>query len=464
MNKPLEGLFVVELTTYWAAPSAGEFLRCLGARVVKIETGKAGDSVRYWGRTCGMPIEANENPSFDLFNGGKEFMHMDLNDPEHERVLHNMLAKADVFLTSMRLGGLKKHNLDYDTLKEKYPRLVMAHATGYGCKDGPLSAAPGLDAVAFFAMNGLISDLRLNPDDSPICPPTGMGDLTTGMPLFGAIMTALFARERTGKGDYVSASLYGTGNWVTSAINSGTQYFNPWPRSRFTQSPMGQAFETKDGKFVQIFVNAEDVRAHEVGKPQAAGCFAVRLRADSLTDLADQGRHDGGLGIGAGDHRGGDDAREHHGRDLAAIGAGELREDPQRQALHEAAVVDADRHDEHADAQPDGRAGELDRDVRHLAEFEYQQHDHGRKGRDPVRQGAGDQARQQEAEAPEILPALTAHHFRFRRQVGDQQHQDNTAQNAENRLFHLLAHEFHSSLMNGSQLALSLVNYLSSWF
>ncbi len=154
-----------------------------------------------------MPIEANENPSFDLFNGGKEFMHMDLNDPEHERVLHNMLAKADVFLTSMRLGGLKKHNLDYDTLKEKYPRLVMAHATGYGCKDGPLSAAPGLDAVAFFAMNGLISDLRLNPDDSPICPPTGMGDLTTGMPLFGAIMTALFARERTGKGDYVSASL-----------------------------------------------------------------------------------------------------------------------------------------------------------------------------------------------------------------------------------------------------------------
>lgn len=255
MNKPLEGLFVVELTTYWAAPSAGEFLRCLGARVVKIETGKAGDSVRYWGRTCGMPIEANENPSFDLFNGGKEFMHMDLNDPEHERVLHNMLAKADVFLTSMRLGGLKKHSLDYDTLKEKYPRLVMAHATGYGCKDGPLSAAPGLDAVAFFAMNGLISDLRLNPDDSPICPPTGMGDLTTGMPLFGAIMTALFARERTGKGDYVSASLYGTGNWVTSAINSGTQYFNPWPRSRFTQSPMGQAFETKDGKFVQIFVN-----------------------------------------------------------------------------------------------------------------------------------------------------------------------------------------------------------------
>ena len=106
MNKPLDGLLVVELTTYWAAPSAGEFLRCLGARVIKIETGK-GDSVRNWGRTCGMPIESNENPSFDLFNGGKEFVSMDLKDPGHQKILNNMLSKSEVFLTSMRLGGLK---------------------------------------------------------------------------------------------------------------------------------------------------------------------------------------------------------------------------------------------------------------------------------------------------------------------------------------------------------------------
>ena len=98
------------------------------------------------------------------------------------------------------------------------------------------------------------------------------------MPLFGAIMTALFARERTGKGDYVSASLYGTGNWVTSAINSGTQYFNPWPRSRFTQSPMGQAFETKDGKFVQIFVNEYE------------RYFPVFCKAFNIEDMLDDER------------------------------------------------------------------------------------------------------------------------------------------------------------------------------
>ena len=278
MRKPLEGLFVVEMTSYWSATTTARFLRDMGARVVRVETPPIGDFCRYYGRSMGMPITAEENPIHDIFNGGKECVALDLKDPKNLKLMQNMLAKADVFLTSMRLGGLKKHNLDYDTLKEKYPRLVMAHATGYGCKDGPLSAAPGLDAVAFFAMNGLISDLRLNPDDSPICPPTGMGDLTTGMPLFGAIMTALFARERTGKGDYVSASLYGTGNWVTSAINSGTQYFNPWPRSRFTQSPMCQAFETKDGKFVQIFVNEYE------------RYFPVFCKAFNIEDMLDDER------------------------------------------------------------------------------------------------------------------------------------------------------------------------------
>lgn len=254
MRKPLDGVFVVELTTYWAGPSCGEWLRCLGARVIKIET-KKGDSTRVFGRTCGMPITEDENPSFDLFNGGKEFVHMDLDNPEHERILHNMLGKADIFLTSMRLKGLQKHKLDYDTIKDMYPKLVYGHATAYGSEPGPMSDLPGLDAVAFFAMNGIISDLPLDKDHTPICPPTGMGDVTSGMALFAAIMTAMYNREQTGKGDYCASSLYGAGNWVTCAISNGTQYFNPWPRSKETQSPMGNAFLTKDGKYVQMFVN-----------------------------------------------------------------------------------------------------------------------------------------------------------------------------------------------------------------
>ena len=255
MKKPLEGIFVVEYSTYWVAPATAQWLRCLGARVIKVETGATGDSTRYFGRTCGMPITDDENPSFDMFNGGKEFVHLDFDKEEDMKVMHNMLEKADIFLSSIRLGGLKKRGLDYDSLKEKYPRLIMGHATGYGSEPGPMSELPGLDAVAFFGMNGLLRDLPLDEGHTPFCPPTGMGDTTTGMALFSGVMTALFNRERTGKGDYVATSLYGAGNWVTGPVNNGTQYFNPWPRSRGTQSPLGNAYLTKDGEYVQLFVN-----------------------------------------------------------------------------------------------------------------------------------------------------------------------------------------------------------------
>ncbi len=254
MKKPFDGMLVIELTTYWSGPTCGEWMRCLGARVIKIETG-TGDSTRHFGRTCGMPITADENPSFDMFNGGKEFLHVDLKNPKDRQVVENMIAKADVFLTSMRLGGLKKYGLDYDTLKVKYPKLVMGHATGYGSEEGPMSSLPGLDAVAFFAMNGLISDLRMDPSSPPICPPTGMGDITAGVFLYSGVLTALYKRAVTGEGDYVAASLYGAGHFVTGAINHGTQYVNPWPRNLYTQSPMGQAYHTKDDKWVQLFVN-----------------------------------------------------------------------------------------------------------------------------------------------------------------------------------------------------------------
>lgn len=74
MKKPLEGLFVVEMTSYWAATTTARFLRAMGARVVKIETPPIGDACRYYGRSMGMPITAEENPVHDIFNGGKECM------------------------------------------------------------------------------------------------------------------------------------------------------------------------------------------------------------------------------------------------------------------------------------------------------------------------------------------------------------------------------------------------------
>ena len=253
MKKPFEGLLVIELTTYWAATSAGRFLRTQGARVIKIEAPPHGDSVRSFGRTCGTPYTDNENPIHDLSNGGKECITLDLKDEDDYAFFHKLLAKADVFITSTRMNGLKKLKLTYDDLKDKYPRLIMAHVTGWGL-NGPMSSLPGLDAVSFFGINGMLSD-NLMVEGGITCPITGMGDFTTGGFMDIGIVTALYNRDRTGKGDYVMTSLYGVGGWVSANCSIGTQYYDPWPRNKGTQSPMSQAYLCSDGKYVQLFVN-----------------------------------------------------------------------------------------------------------------------------------------------------------------------------------------------------------------
>lgn len=151
------------------------------------------------------------------------------------------------------MNGLKKLKLTYDDLKDKYPRLIMAHVTGWGL-NGPMSSLPGLDAVSFFGINGMLSD-NLMVEGGITCPITGMGDFTTGGFMDIGIVTALYNRDRTGKGDYVMTSLYGVGGWVSANCSIGTQYYDPWPRNKGTQSPMSQAYLCSDGKYVQLFVN-----------------------------------------------------------------------------------------------------------------------------------------------------------------------------------------------------------------
>lgn len=255
--KPLQDITVVELTTYWAATTTGRFLRSLGARVIRIETPPKGDACRYFGMAYHMPITAEENPIHDMYNGGKECLALDLTQPENREIVYNMLEKADVFLTSTREKGLKKLGLDWETIKEKFPHIVMAHATGWG-KDGPMSGMPGIDAISFFGMNGILTDLRMDENTPPIYSPTGMGDLTTGTMLAVGTLAALHARELTGKGDYVMCSLYGSGNWVTSAVSCATQYGYEWPRNPGNSGPMGQAYTCKDGRNVFLFVNEYD--------------------------------------------------------------------------------------------------------------------------------------------------------------------------------------------------------------
>ena len=127
--KPLEGIKVVDLTTYLAAPTTVRVLGEWGADCVKIESAK-GDPARTQGAVFNMPYNDEENLAFDVANLNKKFITLNLKDPKGLEIAYRLLAEADVFVTNTRTKSLKKLGLDYDTLKEKFPRLVFAKVLG----------------------------------------------------------------------------------------------------------------------------------------------------------------------------------------------------------------------------------------------------------------------------------------------------------------------------------------------
>ncbi|MBI5602342.1 MAG: CoA transferase [Deltaproteobacteria bacterium] len=253
--KPLEGLKVVELSTYLAAPICARILGDWGAEVIKIEN-IAGDVWRYYGKSFSTPTTSEENPVFDIPNANKKYLALDIKSAKGMEVLHKLLAQADVFVTNNRLSALKRMGLDYETLKVSYPRLIYALLTGYG-EEGPDRAKPGFDTTAFWAAGGFMADLRIDsPGSYPIYPPAGTADISIGTMLFGGICAALLNREKTGKGDKVSISLFGTAVWTMGIMNTITQekYQYHYPKKRYESKPTANFYLCSDGEWMMISV------------------------------------------------------------------------------------------------------------------------------------------------------------------------------------------------------------------
>lgn len=157
VHKPLEGIKVVELASFVAAPAAGRMLAEMGADVIRVES-TAGDPWRFYGVNCGLPVADEENPLFDLYNLGKRDIQLDTKTPEGKEILLRLLGEADVFITNNRLKSLVRADLDYDSLKDRFPKLIYGLVTGYG-QTGPDVDAPGYDGVAFFSRSGMLADM-----------------------------------------------------------------------------------------------------------------------------------------------------------------------------------------------------------------------------------------------------------------------------------------------------------------
>ena len=200
MSAPLDGITVLDLTRVLSGPYCTMLLADMGARVIKIERPGAGDDTRAWG----PPFLGAESAYFLSINRNKESVTLDFKRPEGRVLLDQLIGRSDVVVENFRPGTLAKLGLDYPALSETHPRLVYCSISGFG-QTGPRSKEAGYDAV-MQGEGGLMS-ITGAADGPPYRLGVAIADIVTGMFAAQGIALALFARERTGRGQHVDIGM-----------------------------------------------------------------------------------------------------------------------------------------------------------------------------------------------------------------------------------------------------------------
>jgi len=198
--RPLEGITILDLTRVLSGPYCTMLLADMGARVIKIEQPGKGDDTRAWG----PPFLNGESAYFLSINRNKESVTLDFKQPGGQAVLRQLVAKSDVLVENFRPGTLTKLGFDYTALAARHPRLVYCSVSGFG-QTGPRRHEPGYDAV-MQAEGGLMS-ITGPPDGQPFRLGVAIADIVTGMFAAYGVSMALFAREKTGRGQEVDVAM-----------------------------------------------------------------------------------------------------------------------------------------------------------------------------------------------------------------------------------------------------------------
>lgn len=295
--QPLAGLRVIDMTAFLAAPTTQRILGEWGADVIKVEPPR-GDPGRTQGTVFGTPCTDDENPGFDMSNMNKRFVTVDLRTEGGREVMDRLLADADVFVTSTRVKSLVKLGYDFDTLHRRFPRLVMAQVLGFGA-EGPLKDAAGFDMTTYMSRGGVLATTA-NRGSSPMLPPSGFGDFQVSFVLAAGILAAVYQRDRTGQGDYVTASLLHSGVFMLNQAMIAAQYGNAYPKDRREViNPFNNTYYGSDGGLMALcapeYDRDFDLVMRLVGREDMAGdpvlgvCTAVNEagRNAEVVDLLD---------------------------------------------------------------------------------------------------------------------------------------------------------------------------------
>jgi crotonobetainyl-CoA:carnitine CoA-transferase CaiB-like acyl-CoA transferase len=267
------GLKVVDLASFIAGPSAAVIFSDFGADVVKVEP-PTGDLWRHGHKIPPQPQAADAYP-FHLSNRNKRGITLDLKSPSAAKVLERLVKWADVLIVNTPHPARKRLNLEYEDVARWNPRLIYADVTGFGEK-GPDANLPGFDITSYWARSGLLS-LTRDAGAPPTWPVAGSGDNATAVGLYSAIVTALYRRERTGKGSSVTTSLLAEGVWSASvsiqAALCEAKFYGLHDRKNPANAALN-VYRASDGTWFVLIVTPDKLAA--VAK--AIG------RADLLTD------------------------------------------------------------------------------------------------------------------------------------------------------------------------------------
>ena len=254
-----DGLKVLDCASFIAAPAAATVLSDFGADVIKIEPPVTGDPYRNLPNLPGFP-HSEHNFAWLLEARNKKSLALDLTKPEAQAVLYRLVTEADVFITNMPPQVRTKLGITWDHLAHLNDRLIYASFTGYGEK-GAEANKPGFDSNAYWARSGLMDLVRADEHTTPARSIAGMGDHPCAMAFYGAIVTALFKREKTGRGSHVSSNLMANGVWAASVLAQaklvGAKFGERRPRERALNAVTNH-YQCKDGRWLILSLLNED--------------------------------------------------------------------------------------------------------------------------------------------------------------------------------------------------------------
>jgi itaconate CoA-transferase len=278
----LEGVMVVALEQAVAAPFATRQLADLGARVIKIERPGAGDFARHYDRTA-----AGQSSYFVWLNRGKESVELDVKSPDGQAVLAALLARADVFVENLAPGAAERLGLGAEQLRARHPRLICCSVSGYG-PDGPYRHKKAYDLLVQCEA-GLVS-VTGTPDE-PSKAGISVADIAAGMYAYSGVLTALYERERTGRGTSLEVALLDAlGEWMSQpylysvyggqpARRTGARHasISPYGPYAAPRGGGGEGGEVGEGES-QIFLGLQNDREW------AVLCERILRRPDLIAD------------------------------------------------------------------------------------------------------------------------------------------------------------------------------------